>query len=59
LVVGANLTESHPVLALDVIKALRGGKTVIVIDPRTTELAGKATYHLAVKRAPTLLRCVQ
>ena len=42
LVVGANLTESHPVLALEVIKALREGKTVIVIDPRTTELAGKA-----------------
>ena len=49
LVVGANLTESDPVLALDVIKALRGGKTVIVVDPRTTELASKATVHLAVK----------
>ncbi len=49
LVVGANLTESHPVLALEVIKALRGGKTVIVIDPRATELAGKAAFHLAVK----------
>ncbi|OFW58139.1 MAG: hypothetical protein A2133_01610 [Actinobacteria bacterium RBG_16_64_13] len=49
LVVGANLTESDPVLSLDVIKALRSGKTVIVIDPRTTELATKAKYHLAVK----------
>jgi predicted molibdopterin-dependent oxidoreductase YjgC len=49
LVVGANLTESHPVLALEVIKALRGGKTVIVVDPRATELAGKAALHLAVK----------
>jgi len=49
LVVGANLTECDPVLALDVIKAMRTGKTVIVIDPRTTELAEKAQYHLAVK----------
>ena len=49
LVVGANLTESHPVLALEVIKALRTGKKVIVIDPRRTEIAAKASLHLAVK----------
>jgi len=49
LVVGANLTESDPVLALAVIKAIRAGKTVIVIDPRATDLATKAEYHLAVK----------
>ena len=49
LVAGANLTESDPVLVLEVVKAIRSGKTVIVIDPRTTELAGKAKYHLAVK----------
>jgi predicted molibdopterin-dependent oxidoreductase YjgC len=48
VVVGANLTASDPVLALDVIKAIRSNKTVIVIDPRTTELAAKAKYHLAV-----------
>ena len=48
LVIGANLTESDPVLALDVIEALRHGTTVIVIDPRTTELARKAQFHLAV-----------
>jgi predicted molibdopterin-dependent oxidoreductase YjgC len=49
LVVGANLTHSHPVLALQVVRALRLGKTVIVIDPCRTELAAKATMHLAVK----------
>jgi formate dehydrogenase alpha subunit len=49
LVIGANLTESDPVLALDVIKALRKGKTVIVVDPRTTELARRARVHLAIK----------
>ena len=49
LVAGANLTESDPVLALDVIKALRSGRTVIGLDPRATELATKAEYHLPVK----------
>jgi formate dehydrogenase alpha subunit len=49
LVVGADLTESHPVLALEVLKAIRHGKTVIVIDPRKTDLATKAGMHLALK----------
>lgn len=49
LVAGANLTESDPVLALAVIKAIRAGKTVIVLDPRATELATKAEHHLAVR----------
>jgi predicted molibdopterin-dependent oxidoreductase YjgC len=49
LVLGANLTESDPVLALQVIKALRSGKTVIVVDPRTTELARRAELHLAIR----------
>ncbi len=49
LVIGANLTESDPVLALDVIRAMRKGKTVIVVDPRTTELARRAKHHLAIK----------
>ncbi|MBC7294606.1 MAG: molybdopterin-dependent oxidoreductase, partial [Thermoleophilia bacterium] len=49
LVVGANLTESNPVLALEVIWALRHGKTVIVVDPRHTDLARRARFHLPVK----------
>ena len=49
LVMGSNLTESNPVLALTVIKAIRKGKTVIVVDPRTTELARRAPIHLAPK----------
>lgn len=49
MVVGSNLTESHPVFALEVIRALRQGKTVIVVDPRRTELAAKAKFHLAVR----------
>ncbi len=49
LVLGANLSDSDPVLALTVVEALRANTPVIVVDPRRTELAGKAKYHLAVK----------
>jgi predicted molibdopterin-dependent oxidoreductase YjgC len=49
LVLGANLTECDPVLALTVIRALRKNRPVIVVDPRRTELADKAGFHLAVK----------
>jgi predicted molibdopterin-dependent oxidoreductase YjgC len=49
LLIDADLTASDPVFALDVIKAIRAGKTVIVIDPRETELASKAALHLRVK----------
>ncbi len=49
LVLGANLTECDPVLALTVIRALRKNLPVIVVDPRRTELAGKAKYHLGLK----------
>jgi formate dehydrogenase alpha subunit len=49
LVIGANLTESDPVFALEVVRAIRQGKAVIVMDPRKTDLASKAKIHLAVK----------
>jgi len=49
LVLGANLTECDPVLALTVIRALRKNRPVIVVDPRRTELADKAKYHLGLK----------
>ena len=49
LVLGANLSDSDPVLALTIVQALRQNKPVIVVDPRSTELAGKAKYHVALK----------
>ena len=49
LVIGSNITDSNPVLSLAIIKAARDGRTVIVIDPRSTDLARKATFHLAPK----------
>jgi len=49
LIAGSNTTEEHPVLALQLIKAAREGKALIVVDPRRTDIAKRATIHLAVK----------
>ena len=49
VVLGANLSDCDPVLALTVVRALRKSRPVIVVDPRQTDLAAKAKYHLAAK----------
>ncbi|HET9963315.1 MAG TPA: formate dehydrogenase subunit alpha, partial [Nitrospiraceae bacterium] len=49
LVVGANPTESHPVVGARIKQAARRGVPLIVIDPRQTELARLADFHLALR----------
>jgi formate dehydrogenase major subunit len=49
LVCGANATENHPVVGARIRQAARRGATLIVIDPRRTELAAEAAIHLAVR----------
>jgi formate dehydrogenase alpha subunit len=47
LVIGSNTTEAHPVLSLQMKKAVRQlGARLILIDPRRIELAEFATLHL-------------
>ena len=47
LVIGSNTTESHPVLSLQMKKAVRQhGTKLILIDPRRIELAQFAHMHL-------------
>jgi formate dehydrogenase major subunit len=46
VVIGANPTENHPVAATFMKNAARAGKTLIVMDPRRTELARHAKYVL-------------
>jgi formate dehydrogenase (NADP+) alpha subunit len=48
-VVGSNTTAGHPILALQLIKAARHGKALIVADPRATDIAGRARVHLQLK----------
>lgn len=46
LVIGANPTVNHPVAATWIKNAARRGATLVVADPRRTELARHATHFL-------------
>ena len=48
-VVGANPTEAHPVTGARLRQAALRGASLVVIDPRVTELARIADVHLAVR----------
>jgi formate dehydrogenase major subunit len=45
-VIGANPTVNHPVAATWIKNAAKAGRTLIVADPRRSDLARHATYYL-------------
>jgi formate dehydrogenase major subunit len=49
VVIGANPVVNHPVAATWIKNAVRAGATLIVIDPRRSELARHAAHHLAFR----------
>jgi formate dehydrogenase major subunit len=49
MVIGANPTDAHPVTGAKLKQFAMKGKPSIVIDPRRTEMARYATYHLQLK----------
>jgi formate dehydrogenase alpha subunit len=49
LVTGSNTTETHPVIALRMKKAVSRGAKLILVDPRNIELADFAAIHLRQK----------
>lgn len=49
LVIGANATVAHPVTGAKIKQEAMKGKTLIVVDPRRTELAQYAQYHLQLR----------
>lgn len=49
LVIGTNPTDGHPVTGAKLKQHAIKGKTTIVIDPRKTEMAKYATYHLQLR----------
>lgn len=50
LVIGANPTDAHPVTGAKLKQfAMKTSNVSIVIDPRRTEMAKYATYHLALR----------
>jgi len=48
-IAGANTTESHPVFGAALKRAHEKRATLIVADPRRTELAGRADIHLQMQ----------
>ena len=48
-IIGSNTTANHPVAATFIKQAQRDGKTLIVLDPRRTELAKEADHFLQFK----------
>ncbi len=49
LAIGTNTTESHPIISLQVKKAKRNGATLVVADPRRTEIAELSDIHMQLK----------
>jgi len=49
LAIGTNTTENHPVIGTKVKQALARGATLVVVDPRATELGRLAHWHLQIK----------
>jgi len=49
VIIGSNPTVNHPVAATFIKNASRDGKTLIVMDPRRTEIARHADYVLQFK----------
>jgi formate dehydrogenase alpha subunit len=46
LVTGSNTTEAHPIVALEIKKAVKAGAKLIVVDPRKIEISQYATLYL-------------
>jgi formate dehydrogenase major subunit len=53
MVIGANVTEGHPVFAAQMKRRIRQGAGLIVVDPRVTEIVRlphvQASYHLQIR----------
>jgi len=49
LMIGSNAAESHPIIMGEIYRAVDGGATLIVVDPRKTAAAENAHIHLAIR----------
>ncbi len=49
LITGSNTTEAHPVLALEIISAVKNGAKLIVIEPRRIKMADYADIYISQK----------
>lgn len=49
LITGSNTAEAHPVLSYEVVRAVKKGASLIIIDPRRIPLVKHAALHLQPK----------
>ncbi|NTU89054.1 MAG: formate dehydrogenase subunit alpha [Actinobacteria bacterium] len=49
LLVGSNPEEAHPVIGMQIRRAVDKGAKLIVVDPRKIDLAERAAYHLQIR----------
>ncbi|NCP84180.1 MAG: molybdopterin-dependent oxidoreductase, partial [Bacteroidetes bacterium] len=49
LIIGSNTTEQHPLIGDRVLRAIRKGAKVIVVDPRQTQVAKLCSLYLMPK----------
>lgn len=49
LITGSNTAESHPVISYEVVRAVKKGASLVVIDPRQVPMVDHATLHLQPK----------
>ena len=54
-IIGSNPTEAHPVIGLEMKKALKKGAVFIVADPRKIWFAEHAKIHLQLKPGTDIL----
>lgn len=46
LIIGSNMTHTHPVISWKIINRIKKGAILILVDPRKTELTKYATIHI-------------
>ncbi|MBN2008545.1 molybdopterin-dependent oxidoreductase [candidate division KSB1 bacterium] len=49
LVIGSNTSEAHPIIAMEMKRAVRRGATLVVADPRAIWMTSIAEKHLQLK----------
>ncbi len=49
LITGSNTAESHPVISYEVVRAVKKGASLVIIDPRRVPLVDQATLFLQPK----------
>ncbi len=48
-VIGSNTSEAHPIIAMEMKRAVRNGSRLVVADPRAIWMAGVAEKHLQLR----------